>query len=264
MSIVMDKQRITSRFSKAASTYQSAAIVQRQVAEKMITLLQGTVPLRAEKVLEIGCGTGIFSRLLLQRLLPKQLFLNDISLEMITQVMAMVRSQHRSIQCSFICGDAEIYPLPKQLDLITSCSTIQWFENPAAFFARCHTLLHADGILAFSTFGEENMREISTTTQVGLTYSSKSSLVAALLALDYEILFAAEELIRLYFDTPLQVLRHLKQTGVTGIKSQSWTKGKLQTYCTVYTARYAVKTQVSLTYHPVYIIAKKRRSQNKK
>jgi len=273
MKIAIDKQRVRFRFSKAAPSYHSTAVIQGQIAEKMITLLQRFIPMRPDRVLEIGCGTGLFSRLLLQHLLPKHVFFNDISPEMITQVRDMVKSpaersaqnlpqeslpQQPSSQYSFICDDAESCPFPEQLDVIASCSTIQWFERPDSFFARCHSALLADGMLAFSTFGEENMREMSTTTAVGLGYRSKSELVAELLALDYEILLAEEELLTLYLDSPLQVLDHLRQTGVTGITSHCWTKGKLEAYCNAYTAGYTVGRQVTLTYHPIYIIAQKR------
>ncbi|OOG17132.1 malonyl-[acyl-carrier protein] O-methyltransferase BioC [Sphingobacterium sp. CZ-UAM] len=254
----MDKQRISSRFSKAAASYDSAAVVQGQIAEKMIRLLRNHVPIRPDRVLEIGCGTGLLSRLLLQQLSPKHTIFNDICPEMIKSVKSIVLPQHSSQHCSFICADAETCNLPGELDLITSCSTIQWFEDPSAFFARCHTALHAHGILAFSTFGEENMREISSTTGVGLTYHTQSALVAELLALGYEILSVEEELLSLSFESPLQVLSHLKETGVTGIKNHRWTKSKLQAYCTEYVDRYAVGTRVPLTYHPIYIIAKKK------
>ncbi|RKE42630.1 malonyl-ACP O-methyltransferase BioC [Sphingobacterium detergens] len=254
----MDKQRIRSRFSKAAQSYHSAAVVQGQIAEKMINLLRNLFLISPDRVLEIGCGTGFFSRLLLQYLSPKHTIFNDICPEMIKSVMNIVLSQHSSQHYSFICADAETFSLPDGLDLITSCSTIQWFEDPSAFFARCHTALHAHGILAFSTFGEENMREISSTTGVGLTYRTQSALLTELSALGYEILLVEEELMSLTFETPLQVLSHLKKTGVTGIKNHRWTKSKLQAYCTEYIDRYAVGTRVPLTYHPIYIIAKKK------
>jgi malonyl-ACP O-methyltransferase BioC len=249
---MMDKQRIRARFSKAASNYQSAAVAQYEIAKKMIRLMQEKIQPRPQNVLEIGCGTGLFSRLILQHIKPKKMVLNDICPEMMPEIMDILTSSH-----TFSCADAETYAFPKDINLIASCSTIQWFNNPRAFFENCYASLPNSGILAFSTFGHDNMHEINATAHVGLTYQSKSALIAELLALNYTILIAQEEHVQLYFESPLQVLAHLKQTGVTGIKNHRWTKGTLRAFCDQYTCRYGTEKGVSLTYHPIYIIAKK-------
>ncbi|WP_286851359.1 methyltransferase domain-containing protein, partial [Sphingobacterium sp. UBA7253] len=108
---MMDKQRIRSRFAKAASNYQSAAIAQYEIAKKMIRLMQENIQLRPQKVLEIGCGTGLFSRLILQHIKPKKMVLNDICPEMMPEVMDILTSPH-----TFSCADAETYAFPKDID----------------------------------------------------------------------------------------------------------------------------------------------------
>ena len=55
----MNKTIIAERFSKAISTYPREANVQRQIANKMIRLLQKHIPSPCPKVIEFGCGTGI-------------------------------------------------------------------------------------------------------------------------------------------------------------------------------------------------------------
>jgi biotin biosynthesis protein BioC len=247
-----DKQRISSRFSKAASSYHSAAIAQHKIAKKMINLMQGIIQIRPHKVLEIGCGTGLFTRLILQHFKPEQMVLNDLSPAMRSEVMDILTSPH-----IFICADAEFYTFPNDLPLITSCSTIQWFNDLPAFFQKCTAALSDAGILAFTTFGKDNLYEINTITHAGLTYRSKSEIIAELSTLNYEILVAQEEQLKLYFESPMQVLAHLKQTGVTGIKNYQWTSQKLQAFCDKYSFFYGTEKGVSLTYHPIYIVAKK-------
>ena len=78
----MDKQLISKRFSKAIATYPQEANVQRQIADKMIHLLTKHISFPCSKVIEFGCGTGIYSRMLLQALRPEELFLNDLCPEM--------------------------------------------------------------------------------------------------------------------------------------------------------------------------------------
>ena len=250
----MNKQLITSRFTKAAKSYTREAVVQQKIADKMIGLLCNHLPAsRPKQVVEFGCGTGIYSRLLLQTLQPEQLLLNDICNEMEHCCGDMLGNG-----VSFVAGDAETLPFPKRTELITSCSTLQWFERPDAFFERCNDSLSASGYFAFTTFGEENMREIKELTNQGLTYRSMSELKASL-DLHYDIVYAEEEIVPMHFETPLQVLYHLKQTGVTGTGGVAWTRQRLARFCQQYIDRFTHKdTTVTLTYHPIYIIAKKR------
>ena len=67
----MDKQLIARRFAKARNTYSQAAKAQRQVAEKMLHLVSQAHPLPPQRVVEIGCGTGLYSQLLLQAFHPQ-------------------------------------------------------------------------------------------------------------------------------------------------------------------------------------------------
>jgi len=102
------------------------------------------------------------------------------------------------------------------------------------------------------------MQEIRNLTGNGLDYLSLGEL-KTLLSSRYDILHAEEEIVTLPFATPLLVLQHLKQTGVTGTEKKIWTRGRLQTFCNDYVRLFSnVNHDVVLTYHPIYIIAKKR------
>ena len=54
------------------------------------------------------------------------------------------------------------------------------------------------------------------------------------------------------------VLYHLKETGVTGTGKQHWTRRELNRFCEEYIRLFGDNQSVPLTYHPIYIIAKKR------
>lgn len=247
----MDKRLIAERFARARDTYSQEARVQQQVAEKMMRLLPNV---RFRHIAEFGCGTGSYSRILLHQLQPESLLLNDLCPEM-KECLGDLLLQN-AVQ--FMPGDAEVLDFPKKTDLITSCSTLQWFSNPERFFARCQSFLADDGYLAFSTFGTENMREIHTLTGHGLDYLTIEKL-EELLSPYFETVYVEEEIVTLPFSTPLQVLQHLKQTGVTGTEKKVWTRGRLQAFCNRYTREFSQEDgNVSLTYHPIYIIAQKK------
>ena len=236
-------------------------------------------------IAEFGCVTGCYSRLLLRTLQPETLLLNDLCPEMEECIhdlltgggrlpcapqagnasgvlydadVELYGSSPATTAVSFLPCDAETLDFPQGTDLITSCSTLQWFADTERFFARCHRFLSDGGILAFSTFGKKNMREIHTLTGHGLEYLSLDNL-KVLLSPRFEILYAEEEIVSLPFGTPLEVLRHLKQTGVTGTEKRVWTRGRLQSFCDEYIRMCGNDDRsVSLTYHPIYVIARKR------
>lgn len=97
----IDKALVARRFAHARNTYGREALVQQQVAEKMLRLLtkhacpsaaahngEGNTRSLSDNaspfrhIVEFGCGTGCYSRLLLHALQPKTLLLNDLCPEM--------------------------------------------------------------------------------------------------------------------------------------------------------------------------------------
>ena len=112
---------------------------------------------------------------------------------------------------------------PGETDLITSCSTLQWFNDPGAFFTRCHQALVADGLLAFSTFGATNMHEIRQLTGHGLDYLSVEEL-QALLSPHFDILHAEEEVVTLPFILSQNGVRMAKEIIASSFKLPSGLK----------------------------------------
>ena len=118
-------------------------------------------------------------------------------------------------------------------------------------------MLKTEGYLAFSTFGPQNVREIASLTSETLPYRSLEELRRTLSGV-YQIVYSREEILHLTFSSPLDVLKHLQATGVTGIRNRKWTKGQLEDFCQRYHRQYAAADgTVSLTYHPIYMICKK-------
>lgn len=249
----MDKQLIAERFARARATYSREARVQQQVAKRMITCLQNTLAdFSPKRIAEFGCGTGLYSRLLWETWHPTLLYLNDLCPEM-AFCLEELTSQ---IGVTFISGDAETCPMPDALHLLTSCSTLQWFANPAKFFQRAHTFIKQGGILAFSTFGKRNLHEIRTLTGKGLSYPLPSELNQWLINANFRLILLEEEENILRFPTPTDVLHHLRMTGVTGTTTHVWSRGRLTNFITQYTKYFCLpQGGVTLTYHPVYVIA---------
>ena len=156
---------------------------------------------------------------------------------------------------------ADVLEIGCGTSLIVSCSVMQWFEDPERFIRRCHDLLTPGGILALSTFGPDNLREVKDITGSGLDYPPLERLRQMLSSAGLETVAAEEESIVLDFPSAIDVLRHLKHTGVNGIIRTSWTPARLASFSDEYLLRFGTPDgNVTLTYHPVYLIARRQKT----
>ena len=249
----MDKGLIRERFAKAKGSYLGAANIQRQTAEKLMELMQQHIPQQAfEHICEIGCGTGLFTRLLIKAYRFGELSLNDICPEVKDTLGDCLRQQ-----VSFHPGDAEQMALPGEPDMIVSCSVLQWFEYPELFIRKCFVSIRPGGYLAFATYGDCNLQEITALTGQSLHYHPLRAW-RDMIRKYFEIIHAEEELLPLHFNTPVDVLRHFKETGVSGVRRQQWSPGRLTSFCDEYRQRFETSDgSVPLTYHPLFMICKK-------
>ena len=80
----MDKDLIRKRFSKASATYNREASAQKDIAGEMCALLEHIASRKDfSEVLEIGCGTGVYTGMIKSRFNPDKLYINDISVEFV-------------------------------------------------------------------------------------------------------------------------------------------------------------------------------------
>ncbi len=277
----MNKERIAHRFSSAISTYEDEAVEQRHIAEQLASMIKfwgEAKSLNFKRIAEVGCGTGLLSKILVKLFSPETLWLNDLC--------CSVKDIFNSYENTFFCGgDIEkilqeseqfyankggnnlidkttIFPLEN--DLIASSSVIQWLDSPIEFLLNCKKYLSEKGIVAVSTFGEKNFLEIREITGRGLRYIPLEELKNKI-ANQYTILASAQSSIKQIFSTPMEVLLHLKRTGVTGVSDVSeggefkWSKSRLEKFCIEYQERFSQTEAkeskgVTLTYNPIFLI----------
>ena len=61
---VIEAKRVSQRFTAAARTYDQHAAAQQRICAHLLAMLKRKHPLCFPRVLEIGCGSGGFTRLL--------------------------------------------------------------------------------------------------------------------------------------------------------------------------------------------------------
>ena len=245
----MDTALIRQRFSAASASYDAEAEAQQHIAARLWALAAPHVPSGAD-VLEIGAGTGLLTRLILEAQ-PRSLTVNDLYLS--PQVQELAQQFSGRVQCRV--GDAEHLEFGGPFDAVLSASTVQWFADIPAFFARCAGVLPKGGLLAFSSFLPGNLQEVAELTGVGLSYARAAELQGQL-APHFELVAMEQGDVTLHFASPRHVLLHLRHTGVTGIRSVVWGKNSYKEFVARYTARYGNAQGVRLTYRPVYVLAK--------
>ena len=132
---------------------------------------------------------------------------------------------------------------------MASNAVFHWLDDPAGLLERLAAALREGGLLAFTTFGPDNLREVAAVGRRGLRYRSIDE-VAALLERHYRILHRWESREVLRFSSPRRVLEHLRRTGANGLERAGWTRGVLRAFESEYRERFGTGDEVTLTYHP--------------
>lgn len=147
----MNKELIKNNFSRYAFLYDRYAYVQKISAE----MLEKMLPENINNILEIGCGTGLYTLMLANKYNPIKIDAVDIAEDMIAV------AKERISGVNFIVADAESIVLKERFDLITSNATMQWFENFSESLVKFKNALEKNGVILFSIFGPETFSELN-------------------------------------------------------------------------------------------------------
>ena len=147
-----DKRRVAESFSRAAASYDSVAELQRAVGGE---LLQRLPPLLPARWLDLGSGTGHFTRRLAERYPQAEGVALDLAEGMLRHARPQGGAGH------FIAGDAERLPLRDgSLDLMFSSLAVQWCGDFAAVLGEARRVLRPGGVLAFSSLCVGTLQEL--------------------------------------------------------------------------------------------------------
>jgi malonyl-CoA O-methyltransferase len=154
---VLDSLQVRRSFDRASQDYDRAAILQADVRARLLARL-GYVKLTPALIVDAGCGTGHASRAL-KRLYPSaRVIALDIASGML-QAAGRQRGWFRRFDR--VRADAAHLPLADaSVDLVFSNLMLQWCNDPDALFAEFRRVLKPHGVLSFSTFGPDTLKEL--------------------------------------------------------------------------------------------------------
>ena len=258
---MIDKERVIRNFSKGAKTYDKAAIIQKHMADKMEIFVDGSK--KEYKILEIGCGTGIFSKKLLKRFPNSKIDLLDISPSMLEQAKKKLGEEER---INYILNDIESHIKKEKYDIIFSNATFQWIEDQENLFKHLYSIVEFGGKVVFSTFGKRTYCELKDSFEnmdgsfcFSQDFISTKSL-KEIAADNFMILAADEEYMIESYPSVLDFLKMIKNIGANSATGdgQILTKGRLKELEDIYMEKYGDGSKIDVTNHLIYMVLEKR------
>lgn len=166
---LLSKQQVARSFSRAAPTYDAVAGLQRLVGQQLLDTLvlpTGQGALGADQgavIVDLGSGTGFFTRALAQSFQHSHIIGLDLAEGMLRYAVAHPEAAPIS---HWVCGDAECLPLASHsVDGIFSSLAIQWCDDLPALMGELARILKPGGQLWLSTLGPRTLHELKTAWQ---------------------------------------------------------------------------------------------------
>jgi len=242
---MINKKVIEENFSKHAWDYDQHSRIQNLCASILIKEVNSD---SFSSILDIGCGTGNYTKLLREKFPKAEIKAVDISSEMIE--VAKGKLGGREIE--FIVADAESLNLREEFDLISSNASFQWFQDLKSDLTRYKEALSKGGTILFSTFGPKTFFQLHSCLEEffnkPLSISASNFLskrkVETILKGIFKEVRVKEEIYNQQFNSLLELLESVRCTGTRGkgLKREIfWTPRTIASIEAIYKRRFSAK-----------------------
>lgn len=159
----IDKKMMRRAFSRAASGYDAAAVLQREVCKRMLERLD-YIRLKPARLLDAGSGTGWGGRQLAERYPDAEILSLDIAIGMLQTAKSSAgwwQKLFGTRRQMAVCADVEALPLQSNsVEMVWSNLALQWCNDLPATIVELHRVLKTEGLAMFSTLGPDTLKEL--------------------------------------------------------------------------------------------------------
>ncbi|MDE6265703.1 MAG: DUF452 family protein [Paramuribaculum sp.] len=237
------KDGVSDAFTRSLLTYNENAPAQLAVANHLAVLIAEKAPLHGN-VIEIGCGSGFLTQKIVPLLAPDAaLTLIDVS-----PIDASLPGKH-------IHADAEIEVMKLgdcSVSAILSSSAVQWFNSPATFLREAGRILCPGGLLAIAVYSDSTFAQIPGHESPSRTFTLQS--LKNIVPREFEVTVCEEEEYVQQFESPRELLRHFRLTGVAPANNSP--------VASVVARKIISGNVTALSYNPIFLLLTKKKYCN--
>ena len=157
----IDRKAMRAAFEKAAISYDAAAVLQQEVADRLVERMD-VMSMKPLSILDVGSGTGFVSQLLAERFPKAKITALDLAFNMLKEAKNKRTFKQRwNKQFRYVNAEVENLPFADaSVELIISGLTLQWCQDLPKVFAEFKRVLAPGGLLLFSSFGPDTLKEL--------------------------------------------------------------------------------------------------------
>jgi len=254
---------IFARFSRAAASYHPRARVQTQVADALLRLIEPGPP--PDRVLEIGCGTGVLTERVLARWPAVRVDALDASEGMLARMRERFAGLER-LRC--MAGDVRTFVPERPYPVVFSSSALHWVFPVRDAVAGLRRLLARRGqaVLALMLDGtlcelHAVRRDIAPGKRPPTSLPSEPEVREALRSTGLTLETAQTAILREPHASAADFLQSLRLRGVTAgpvsVGAAPLARGELRRVIAEYQRRHAAADgTVHASYHVLYVRAR--------
>ena len=175
----VNPRQVRRNFARAAAGYDNAAVLPREVGRRMLERLD-YMRIDPSRVLDLGCGTGASLTALHEHYPKSQLLAADLSEAMLhagrgqRSRLRWLLPFLRSKQADLTVADANALPFKSaSVGLLWSNLMLHWLDDPLPALREMYRVLEVEGLLMFSTFGPDTLKELRASFSDGYAHTQR-------------------------------------------------------------------------------------------